>query len=58
MKQDITKRLCKGAPPQVILMPTTSGPQMRFHFPLVDSVMDGCALHKKKSPIDTIQGND
>ncbi len=53
VSQDLTKRVCKGMPPQVVIMPTPQGAQMQFHFPVVESAQAGCALHKGKINIDS-----
>ncbi len=57
VKQDLTKRICRGAPPQVVVMPVQGGMQVQHHWPLVDSADEGCGLYKTKSLIDTPEGN-
>ncbi len=57
VKQDITKRICKGMPPQVVPVPTHGGIQLQFHWPMVEANDEGCGLHKPKKMIDTTIGN-
>jgi hypothetical protein len=55
---DLTKRICRGAPPTPILFPAGPGKvQMQFHFPLMEAMEEGCGMHKAKSLLDTPEGN-
>lgn len=55
---DLTKRVCRGAPPQPVLMPAGMGKvQIQFHWPLVDATDEGCGLYKSKVVLDTPEGN-
>ena len=49
--QDMSKRLCKGAPPTPLLMPVQGGVQLQFHWPLLGVNEPACALHKTKIQI-------
>lgn len=46
MPQDLNLRICKGAPPQAVLVPVPGGARMEHHFPLVNATNDACALHR------------
>lgn len=54
---DLTKRICRGAPPTPILFPAGGGRvQMQFHFPLMEADEEGCGMHKSRLPLDTTEG--
>lgn len=57
VKQDLTQRICRGAPPQIVIMPVPGGVQQQHHWPVVDAGDEGCGLYKMKLAIDTTEGN-
>lgn len=56
VKEDLTQRICRGTPPQIVLMPVHGGLQQQHHWPLVSAADEGCSLYKKKELIDTSEG--
>ena len=57
--QDITKRLCHGAPPTAIQVPAPGG-QMSFRMarPVVEVSDEACALYRPKREISAILDMD
>lgn len=53
LKEDLTKRVCRGAPPQIVVLPMPGGLQIKHHWPMVESKGPICGMYKKKT-LDTI----
>lgn len=54
--QDITKRLCFGAPPSATQFPMSNGQlSMRMARPIVSVTDKACALHRSKDAADVEQ---
>lgn len=47
-KDDLTKRICQGLPPQIVPIPQPGSIQLTMHYPIVDSKGPICSLFKKK----------
>ncbi len=57
--QDISKRLCHGAPPSVQLVPSAGGQvTMRMSRPVVSVSDEACALYKDKDVHDLVRDDD
>ena len=56
-KDDITKRICRGAPPQIVVLPTPRGITTQNMWPLVGVGDGACSLHKRRIVIDALNGN-
>jgi hypothetical protein len=57
--QDITKRVCWGAPPTAIQMPAPRGQMMtQMTRPVVSVSDDACALYQEKDAMDKARDND
>ncbi len=55
---DLTKRICRGAPPTPVMFPAGPGRvQMQFHFPLMDASEEACGMYKPKVLLDMPAGN-
>jgi hypothetical protein len=48
----LTKRICRGIPPQIVALPVPQGVQLQNMYPLVNASDDGCGLHKQKPVVD------
>lgn len=47
--EDLTKRACKGAPPQIMLLPNRLGQvEIKQVFPTMNSTEEACGLFKQK----------
>ena len=58
VKEDITKRICRGAPPQIIALPMGGGKaRLEMHWPLVETNDEGCGMHKPRFDVDMLPGN-
>jgi hypothetical protein len=59
LAQDISKRVCYGAPPSAIQMPVQGGRQMlQMARPVVGVSEDACALWKAKDAADIVSDAD
>lgn len=47
--QDISKRICKGAPPQAVV----TGQQIQMMWPIVGAADEGCGMFKDKILVDS-----
>ncbi len=57
--QDISKRMCHGAPPSVQLVPGPSGQvTMRMSRPVVSVSDEACALYRDKDVHDLVRDDD
>jgi len=57
--QDISKRVCYGAPPSAIQLPTTGGRMtLQMARPIVGVTEDACSLHRAKDEADTARDHD
>lgn len=57
VKEDLTKRVCHGAPPQIVPLPIQNslgqmGINLAHHWPLVEVTGQICALYKTKPVTD------
>lgn len=43
---DMTKRACRGGPPQLVVMPTPRGPALQTMFPVVGATDEACGAFK------------
>lgn len=43
---DMTKRICRGGPPQLVVMPTPRGPAIQTMFPVVNATDEYCGSFK------------
>lgn len=46
--QDVTKRVCRGGPPQIVVVPTPKGPAVQNMFPLVNASDISCGAFELK----------
>ena len=45
---DLTKRVCHGAPPQIVVLPGARGPSLATMWPNVAVTEEACGLHKER----------
>ena len=59
INQDLTKRLCHGAPPSAIQIPTPNG-QMRLQMarPVVQVTDEACSMYQAKTGADEVRDNE
>ena len=48
LPKDFLKRGCRGAPPQIVVLPTPQGPQMQMMYPIVLATDEACGAFKQK----------
>ena len=46
--KDFSKRTCRGAPPQLVVVPTPQGPAIQTMFPNVEVNQPACGTYKLK----------
>jgi hypothetical protein len=46
--QDVTKRTCRGGPPQLVVVPSPKGPAIQTMFPNVEASQPACGAWKDK----------
>jgi hypothetical protein len=46
--QDLSKRVCGGAPPTPMVVPSPQGMTMQMTRPVVEATMPACALYKER----------
>jgi hypothetical protein len=52
--QDVTKRICRGGPPQIVVAPTPQGVQLQNMFPLVNANDQACGAFELKGVIQML----
>lgn len=55
MPEDVTQRICRGAPPQVVVLPNQKGLQLSYQWPVVKSNGPICSMFKLKLQLDSIK---
>lgn len=46
--QDMTKRDCKGAPPQLVVLPAKGGVSVQIMYPRINASDEACGAYKAK----------
>jgi len=54
--QDVTKRTCRGAPPQVVPIPQRGAMQLIMMYPTVEAKDAGCGMHKTRLDLSPVPG--
>ncbi len=52
IQQDLTKRVCRGAPPQAVVLPDRGSISIQYVWPVVEASDEGCGMYRPS--LDTI----
>lgn len=54
MLPNLSQRICRGAPPQIVAVPLPNGVQLKHMWPTVEAADEGCGAYRAKIVIDHV----